>query len=47
MEHVIDVAARARWDLDLTTAAGAGRILNMFQEVKNMMLNEGRVTAIT
>ena len=41
MEHVIDVAPRALWDLDLTTAEGAGRILAIFQEVKNVMLNEG------
>ena len=37
MEHVVDVAPRALWELDLTTAAGAGRILAIFQEVKNVM----------
>ena len=41
MEYVIDVAPRARWDLDLTTAAGASRILAIFQEVKNVMLSKG------
>lgn len=40
-ERVVDVAPRMRWDLDLTTASGAARILNIFQEVKNVMLNEG------
>jgi hypothetical protein len=40
MEH-IDVAPRARWDLDLTTAAGAYRIQSIFQEIRNVMLNEG------
>ena len=39
-ERVVDVAPRTRWDLDLTTAPGAARILNIFQEVKNVMLNE-------
>jgi len=40
MEHVIDVAPLARWNLDLTTAEGAGRVLTIFREVKNVMLNE-------
>ena len=33
MEHVIDVAPGSRWDLDLTTAEGADRILVIFREV--------------
>ncbi|KIL59527.1 hypothetical protein M378DRAFT_169177 [Amanita muscaria Koide BX008] len=37
---VTDVAPRARWDLDLTTAEGAARIQAIFQEVKNVKLNE-------
>jgi hypothetical protein len=39
MEHIVDVAPRARWDLDLTTAAGADQILAIFQEVKNVMIS--------
>ncbi|KAF8319211.1 hypothetical protein F5887DRAFT_1149383 [Amanita rubescens] len=39
--RVIYVAPRARWDLDLTTAEGAARIQAIFQEVKNVILNEG------
>ncbi|KAM6489259.1 hypothetical protein JOM56_015160 [Amanita muscaria] len=38
---VTDVAPRARWDLDLTTAEGAARIQAIFQEVKNVKFNEG------
>ena len=38
---VTDIAPRARWDLDLTTAEGAARIQAIFQEVKNVKLNEG------
>ena len=38
---VTDVAPRARWDLDLTTAEGAARIHAIFQEAKNVKLNEG------
>jgi hypothetical protein len=41
MERVIDVAPRPRWDLDLTTAEGADQILAIFQEVKNVILDEG------
>jgi len=41
MNFVVDVAPKAHWDLDLTTAEGAARILNIFQEVKNVMLDEG------
>ena len=40
-DHVVDVAPRARWGLDLTTAEGAARIQAIFQEVKHVMLNEG------
>jgi hypothetical protein len=38
---VTDVAPRARWDLDLTTAEGAARIQAIFREVKNVKLNKG------
>jgi len=41
INFVVDVAPRARWDLDLTTAEGAARVLNIFQAVKNVMLDEG------
>ena len=40
-DYVVDVAPKARWDLDLTTAEGATRIQAIFQHVKNVMLNEG------
>lgn len=40
-ERVVDTAPRMRWDLDLTTAPGAARILEIFQQVKNVVLNEG------
>lgn len=33
-DHVIDVAPRGRWGLDLTTAEGAARIQAIFQEVR-------------
>jgi hypothetical protein len=41
VNYVVDVAPRTRWDLDLTTPQGADRILKIFQEVKNVMLDEG------
>lgn len=37
---VTDVAPRARWDLDLTIAEGAARIQAIFQQVKDVKLNE-------
>ena len=40
-ERVVDVAPRMRWDLDLTTSPGATRILDIFQQVKDVMLKEG------
>ena len=40
INYVVDVAPRARWDLDLTTAEGAARVLNIFQTVKNVMVDE-------
>ncbi|KAF8635125.1 hypothetical protein AX17_004026 [Amanita inopinata Kibby_2008] len=40
LERLVDVAPRMNWDLDLTTDGGATRILHIFQEVKDVMLNE-------
>ena len=40
-DHIVDVVSRVHWGLDLTTAEGAAWIQAIFQEVKNVMLNEG------
>jgi hypothetical protein len=40
-DYVVDVAPQERWDLDLTTDVGGDRILDIFEQVKNVMMREG------
>lgn len=35
-DYVVDVAPQERWNLDLTTNVGGGRILDIFEQVKNV-----------
>ena len=40
-EHLVDVAPRQRWDVDLTTEEGGRRMLDIIQLVELVMIDEG------
>ena len=40
-EHLVDVAPRQRWDIDLTTEEGGRRMLDIIQLVELVMIDEG------
>jgi hypothetical protein len=40
VDYLADVAPQERWDLDLTTDVGGHQILDIFEQVKSMMMRE-------
>ena len=43
LNYVVDVAPQERWDLDLTTAVGGGRLLDIFEQIKTEMIRESAI----